>query len=334
MQLTGKGCVEELENKIASFYGMKHALCVSNATTGLLGIALAVDLRNTEFITSPYTYGGTVSSWLMLGNTVVFVDIEPAHATIDTEQIGNAITRNTRAILATDILGNPSHSEELRRIADEYGLWYIADAAQSLGASRDGMPASVYADALVISFTAGKTLFAGEGGAIITNNTALYERLIWTTQHPFRQQLELGLNVCNEFGINGRIHPFAANYANANFDKAISNLQRRQVECTSVIELLESHDLIEKTRIHDENILPSFFRLTVVPKMGIDNSDVVSLLKFHGIDCVVSNVPVSVIYQHPAFSNQWKRQNRLANCYEAERQAKERVCLNLIQSDM
>ncbi len=111
IQLTGQGAVAELENKIASYYQMKHALCVSNATTGLLGLALALDLKNGEFITSPYTYGATISSWLMLNNSIIFGDIEPQTATLNPEKIKKIVTNKTKAILATDILGNPSDTK-------------------------------------------------------------------------------------------------------------------------------------------------------------------------------------------------------------------------------
>src|SRR5688572_29787050 len=100
IQLTGSGAVAELENKIASYYQMKHALCVSNATTGLLGLALALDFKDSEFITSPYTYGGTISSWLMLNNSIIFGDIEPLTATLNPGEIPKIISAKTKAVLA------------------------------------------------------------------------------------------------------------------------------------------------------------------------------------------------------------------------------------------
>ncbi|HSK70191.1 MAG TPA: DegT/DnrJ/EryC1/StrS family aminotransferase [Pyrinomonadaceae bacterium] len=258
IQLTGSGAVAELENKIASYYRMKHALCVSNATTGLLGLALTLGLKDSEFITSPYTYGGTVSSWLMLNNSIIFADIEPRTATLNPGEIPQIITAKTKAVLAADILGNPSDTKTIRKIADDFGLWYIADAAQSFGAQRDGCPASHLADALVISFTNGKTLFAGEGGAIVTDNSDLYEKLLWHTQHPFRQKRELGLDISNEFSFNGRINPMAAIWANANFEKALKRLKNYQKKCSEVIECLDKSGLTVTADFKAERILPSF----------------------------------------------------------------------------
>ncbi len=60
-QLVGSGSVSELEAKLRKHYGMQYALCVSNATTGLLAVALALDLRRVEFVTTPYTYGASLA---------------------------------------------------------------------------------------------------------------------------------------------------------------------------------------------------------------------------------------------------------------------------------
>ena len=163
--LAGMGAIAELEAKIARHYGKKYALCLNNATTALMAIALALDLQGETFITTGYSYGGTVAGWLMLGNRPVFADIDPHNLTLDPEAVRRAITRSTKAILSVDTFGNPADMEALRSIADEFDLWLISDAAQSLGAERNGQPASSLADAIVISMTAGKTLFAGEGGA-------------------------------------------------------------------------------------------------------------------------------------------------------------------------
>src|SRR5690349_6812046 len=68
IHLYGTGAVANLEDKLRRHYGMRHALCVSNATSGLLGVAMALDLRGAEFITTPYTFGASLAGWLLVGN--------------------------------------------------------------------------------------------------------------------------------------------------------------------------------------------------------------------------------------------------------------------------
>lgn len=332
--LFGGGAVREIEKKIAGYYGMRHALCVANATTGLLIIALALELKNSEFITSPYTFGGSLASWLMLGNNPVFADIDSLTLTINPEKARRLATKKTKAILAIDILGNPSDIFALRKVADEFEIPLIADAAQSLGARRNEFPASHLADALVVSFTSGKTVFAGEGGAVITDSTELYEKLLFFSQHPFRQKRELGLGIVNEFSFNGRIHPLAAIWANACFEDSLENLKTYQNECLQVIDCLNRSDLVEPAEFRKKEILPSFFRLTVELKKSVDEQKLSNFLAKQCFVAKTASVPVSVVYQNPAFLALYKNRFSLPKvCLTAERQAKRRISLVLTKNE-
>ena len=124
--LSGNGPVADLEKQLCALYGVRHALCVSSATMGLLAVALALDLRRSEFVTTPYTYGATLAGWLLLGNRPVFADIDPHTLTLDPESTRRTITTHSKALLAVDIYGIPSDSAALRRTADEFGIPYIA----------------------------------------------------------------------------------------------------------------------------------------------------------------------------------------------------------------
>jgi len=304
--LSGTGAVANLERKLAGWYGLPHALAVSSATSGLMGIALALDLAGTEFVTTPYTWGGSLAPWLALGCHPVFADIDPRTLTLDPHSVAARITKRTRAILAVDIDGTPCDSVALRKVADDHGVWYIADAAQSLGATMGGHPASVDADALVVSFTSGKTLDVGEGGAVITPHASLYERLIWHTQHPQRQTRELGLGVTNELAINARIHPNAALEADERFDDALVKTATRQDWCFGVLHWLEQSGLIEPTGIpgHDARC-PSFYRVSVAVQPNCPKNIDAQLedwLSRAAFQVRVECSPVSVVYRLPGFS--------------------------------
>jgi dTDP-4-amino-4,6-dideoxygalactose transaminase len=194
-----------------------------------------------------------------LGNQPLFAGVEPVTYTLDPVAVRAAITPEVKAILAVDLFGNPCDMQGLRDIADEFELWYIADAAQSFGAYRDRLPASSLADAIVVSFTIGKSLCAGEGGAVITDNAELYEKLVWFTQHPYRQYRDLGLE--NQFGLNGRIHPLAAAIANANFEQAIQDLEIHQSRCLAIVAALNELGLTEEMPHNLDFYLSTFFNL-------------------------------------------------------------------------
>jgi perosamine synthetase len=319
--LSGIGAVNDLELNLAKWYGLPHALAVSNATSGLMGVALALDLAGSEFITTPYTWGGSLAPWLALGCRPVFADIDPYTLTLDPVSVTAHITPRTSAILAVDIGGTPCNSRALRQIADDHDLWYVADAAQSLGATRGGRPASVGADAVVVSFTTGKTLDVGEGGAIVTPHDWLYDRLIWCTQHPQRQTRDLGLGITNELAINARIHPAAAIEAAARFDHALADVKLRQERCFAILRALEALEMIEPAGAPgDDQLYPSFYRLSIALREGCAASQAAQIertLHSGGFGGRVEPSPVRIIYQLPGFRSQNQSQ---ACCPVAEQQ--------------
>jgi len=309
MHLSGSGAVAALEAKLCEWSGKSYALCVANATIGLWAIARALDLVGVEFVTTPYTYGASLAGWLVLQNRPIFAGVSPDTLTLDPVAVRRAITPQTRAILAVDILGNPCDSAALRAIASEYGLWYVADGAQSLGALRGGRPASGEADAIVVSFTVGKTICAGEGGAILTDNADLYERLVWWTQHPDRQRRDLGLGLVNEFGLNARIHPLAAVVANATFGAALQRLQGYQDGCFQVIAALNESGLTQPIRFRELGIVPSFFRLAAAWRGEPQGERLVADLAARGLAVRLEPLPFSRLDRQPAFIAQYGQED-------------------------
>ena len=325
--LAGTGEVRAFEDRLKCHFGMPYALCVSNATVGLLGVALALDLYGADFVTTPYTWGGTLAGWLILGNRPVFADIEPHTLGIDADSARHCITPSTRALLSVDVFGLPSDMVAQRRLADDYGLVYVADAAQSLGARRDGLAASSLADVLVVSFTTGKTLDIGEGGAVLTRRAEIYEKLLWHTQHPRRQRRELGLHRDNEFALNARIHPWAAAEANARFDDAMEAVEARRERCYQVIKKLNAIDLTERIMLPDGIVEPAFCKLT-----ALWNGRPQPTLLARALDGTVDIVPapVRLLYRQSAFLTQYAaRWITRPKCPEAERQARARFELVL-----
>ena len=309
---TGLGAVAELEQRLEDLYHMRFALAMPSASAGMLGLALALELRNEEVVTTPYTWGGSIGTWMMLGNMPIFADIDPVTLTLAPSSIRQRLRKKVKAILSVDIYGYPSDQQELRKIADEHGLLYIADCAQSFGAKRSGIPSGALADALVLSFTDGKTLQAGEGGAVLTNNPALYERLIWFTQHPARQRRELGLRLDNEFAWNGRIHPMAAIRAVRGFDTSLRRTRSRQQQALGLLNELQEQALIQPQRLDESKAEPTFHRLTVSPTRTLQYEN--------------RKPPVRLLYQQPAFQAQFSQLLcGIKRCPEAERQERSRV---------
>jgi perosamine synthetase len=306
IHLNGTGAIAQLEAKLAAHYGKKYALSCSNATTALLAIALALDLKDTAFITTPLTYGATLAGFLLRGNRPQFVGLDPLTQTLCPEAVRLAIAPDTKAILAVDIFGNPSDAVALKRIADEAGLWYISDASQSFGGTRAGLPASASADAIVVSFTAGKTLFCGEGGAVVTDNEELYQKLVWHTQHPDRQRRDLGFGMENQYGINSRINPLAAVIANATFESSLAELQVHQADRMAVVDALNEIGLTVPMPFRSQGILPTFFALVAQWQGTAEPERLIVALDNRGIRMKISTLPCSWIPTQGAFIAQYE----------------------------
>ncbi len=326
----GVGAVAHFEKRLAEFYDAKHAVCMASATTALFSLGLALELRDADFITSPLSFGGSVAPWLLLGNRAMYADVDPVTLTIDPARVEkHLVTCDTRAILAVDLYGYPSYTEGLRRIASDLGLWYIADAAQAFGATRGGKPASYLADAVVLSFNSQKALAAGEGGCIITNNTDLYERLVWHSQHPLRQKRELGVGIYNEFSFNGRIHPAAAVSGLAVFERALEQVAEYQDLCLEALAALERERLVEPERLSDLDIRPSFFAVTVRPTS--DAIDCVRCLSGHGIEASTHRYLSSVLYKNPVYLRQFGNQHYLGKPCAVAEEAISRITLSSLR---
>jgi dTDP-4-amino-4,6-dideoxygalactose transaminase len=218
-QLEGGGAIARLEEKLRNYYGVPHCLLVNSATNGLLSLALALPIVESEIITTPRSYGATWAPFELLQNRMVYATTIRGNGNIAPTSVAKLINPNTRAILAVDWLGQPHDMFALRALCDRYGLLYLADASSSFGAVRKGRPASSLADAWVISLGPRKPLPCGEGGAILTRNESLYKKLVYLTQHPDRYRREFSLTeYTDRQPLNARIHPLAAVIGLAQFE--------------------------------------------------------------------------------------------------------------------
>ena len=263
--LSGNGAVESFEAKLKDFYGVKHALCVDSATNGFLYLALAVGLKNTEIITSPLSYGATISGALWLNCKFHFADIDNT-LNLSPDAVRKILTENPRikALYAVDFGGIPHDMFSIRRICDEFDILYFSDAAQSLGAEIQGEKASSLADAFVVSFSPGKTIFCGENGCILTDDTDLYKQLVIITQHPYRMKRDVGIDAYSELGLNGRMNPLAAVIGDATFYDCLQNLKSTQEEMLKLFGEIDTFHSVIPFHFLEKTCLPAFYYLSVL----------------------------------------------------------------------
>lgn len=170
--------IDELENKLCEITGAKYAVAVSNGTAALHIAAMAAGIGpGDEVIVSPITFAASANCVLYCGATPVFADINPLTYNIDPDCIEKKITEKTKAIVAVDFTGQAVELDEIREICKKHNLILIEDAAHSIGTKYNGRAVGSIADMTTFSFHPVKTVTAGEGGAVMTNDETLYRKL-------------------------------------------------------------------------------------------------------------------------------------------------------------
>ncbi len=246
--LSGAGATHFLEAKLCGFYKKKHALTFCNATTAIQTLCLAMGLSNTEILSSPLNWGGSVAPFLYYRNKLRFTSFDSVSLNLSLRDLPSAITQKTKAVLSVDFNGNPVDSEAIKTFCLQNNLVYISDSAQSLGSFFNHKPAGYFADAIVLSFSPGKSFFAGEGGAVITDDDTIYEKLQWYSQHPSKQKTVLGITNFNEYApINGRMNPMSAILLNETFESSFYALLNKQTKSFKLLCKLQNMDFIEPT---------------------------------------------------------------------------------------
>jgi len=168
----------EFERRFAELLGVQHAVGMSSWTDAARMVLLAWGIGpGDEVITTPLTFIASANVILHVGATPVFVDVEPDTFNIDAALVREAITPRTRAILPVHLYGLMCDMQGLRQIAKERDLLILEDAAHCVEGRRDGAGVGQLGDAACFSFYATKNLTCGEGGAVVTNDTRLAERL-------------------------------------------------------------------------------------------------------------------------------------------------------------
>jgi dTDP-4-amino-4,6-dideoxygalactose transaminase len=170
---------EALEGEIASYCGCDYAVGVSSGTDAILVALMALGVGSgDEVITTPYTFVATATSIARLGARAVFVDIDPATYNIDVGGIEAAIGPRTRCILPVHLFGQLAPMKPIADIASRRGIPVLEDAAQAIGASRDGHGVAAASKGAILSFFPSKNLGgAGDGGMVVTNDQTFAEKV-------------------------------------------------------------------------------------------------------------------------------------------------------------
>lgn len=182
--------VAAFEQEFAAYLGVAHAVGVASGTDAVLLACRALGIGpGDEVITVAHTAVATVAAIELAGAMPVMVDINPQTYTIDVEKIAAALTPRTKALIPVHLYGHPADMKPILALARQHNLWVIEDCAQAHGARYNGQMVGAMGDAAAFSFYPTKNLGAiGDGGAVVTNNPEVAERLRILRQYGWRER--------------------------------------------------------------------------------------------------------------------------------------------------
>lgn len=295
--------VQRLEREWSEYFGVKHAISVNSATSGLYAAVGAAGVGpGDEVIVSPYTMTASVTCALVYNAIPVFADIDPDTFCLTTESIRHVLTSRTKAIVVVDLFGHPADMDGIMELAREHDLVVIEDAAQAPGALYQGRYAGTLAHMGIFSLNYHKTIHTGEGGIIVTDDDTLVERL-----QLIRNHAEV---VVKNKGVQNIINLLGFNYRMTEIEAAIGSEQLRKLE-NLVISRVNAADFLTEHLGRLPGITPPVVRPEVQhgyyvyairynpTKVGIPREQFVAALNAEGIP--MNEGYVEPIYLEPVY---------------------------------
>tara|TARA_Y200000002_G_C22623195_1_gene639107 strand:- start:21 stop:1202 length:1182 start_codon:yes stop_codon:yes gene_type:complete len=308
--------VEKFEIAVAKYVGAKYAVAISSWTAGLHIANLALGVKTgDEVVTSPITFVASSNSAIYCGATPVFSDIDKKTINICPNQLEETIKKNSKikVIIPVHYSGLPCDMKSISDIAKKYNLSVIEDAAHALGAKySDGsmVGSCKYSEMTGFSFHPVKSIAAGEGGMITTNNYSIYKKLIRYRSHGINKLDDSFINKQNsetnglinpwyyemqELGYNYRITDIQCALGLSQLKKLDKFLERRKDLVNRYDEVFKAFKNLNPIQIEDRDL--SSHHLYVVrinfEKIKTSRAELMNKLKKRGILCQVHYIPVT-----------------------------------------
>lgn len=245
--------VREFERAIAATVEAKHALAVSSGSAALLVGLRAIGVGPGDEVIAPsFTFVATVEAILEAGATPVIVEVDRS-LTIMPERLRAAITPRTRAVIPVHMAGAAADMDAIVAVADEHHVPILEDAAQAFGGTYRGRHLGTIGAAGIYSFDFAKNITTGEGGAIVTNDTALFERAraLHDHGHEYNPAVPRGRDTRSARGFNFRMTEVQAAVGLAQLRKLPLILERQRGNKAAIKEGLGDAGL-EFRHLHDE----------------------------------------------------------------------------------
>ncbi|MBT4935449.1 UDP-4-amino-4,6-dideoxy-N-acetyl-beta-L-altrosamine transaminase [Candidatus Woesearchaeota archaeon] len=306
---TGPKCTQ-FEKDIAAFVGAKYAVAVNSGTAALHCCVGALDIGpGDEVITTPLTFLATANCIVYCGATPVLVDIDPKTYNIDPDQIRKKITPRTKAIIPVHYGGNPCNMDEIQKIAQDYDIKIIEDAAHALSAKYKDQKIGSIGDLSIFSFHPVKNMTTAEGGIITTDNEELAKLCVMHRTHGITKEAmeRYGKKAdwmydMQRLGHRYNMTEFQAALGIAQLKKLPLFQKRREVIVTRYNEAFSQFPEITVQTVHPD--IQSAWHLYTIhvdeTLLTVDRNQIIKALKAENIGVNVHYIPIHLhsYYQH------------------------------------
>ena len=232
--------VQQFEKLLSKFVKSKFAVAVNSGTAALQACLYAIDIKpGDEVLVPSFTFVATANSVKSVGAKPVFVDILNDNYTMDPNDLRKKITRRTKAIIPVHLYGHMAYMDEILEMAKKKNIKIIEDASQSLGSKLKGKHSGTFSHLGCFSLYAGKVITSGEGGAIVTDDKKLFEKLRQIRNHGLAKN-----NLTTRLGLNLRLSEISAAIAKIQMKKLPRLLSQRKKNAQILTDLLKNEDVI------------------------------------------------------------------------------------------
>ncbi len=278
-QLTNSGPFhEQFEQALCDHLGVKHISLFTNGTIALVTALQALRITG-EVITTPYSFVATAHSLLWNGIKPVFVDIDPVTFNLDPAKIEAAITPQTTAIMPVHCYGHPCDVDRIQKIADNYGLRVIYDAAHAFGVQSHGSSILNHGDLSVLSFHATKIFNTFEGGAIVCPDLKTKLHINHLKNFGFVDEVTVVAP-----GINGKMSEFNAALGLLQLKGIDEALKRRKTIDILYRKELAGTEGIRYLSASEESVANyAYFPILIQPKYPLSRDELYQKLQDNGV---------------------------------------------------
>lgn len=261
----------DFENKFKKFTRSKHAISVSNCTTGMNLIYFSMGIgKGDEVIVPAQTHIATAHAVEYTGAKAVFADCDIETGNISLFEIKKKFTKKTKAICVVHFLGIPVDIKPIKKFAKENNLLLIEDCALALGSTYHNKHVGTIGDAGIFSFYPVKHITTGEGGMIITNKKKLADKLrllrAFGVNKNYQERKKPGLYNSNLLGLNFRMSEIHSSLGCSQMDKISFFLKKRKINFEIMIKNLRNEKNISIIKSTKNYLKNSHYCFTIVLK--------------------------------------------------------------------